>query len=145
MIVPDTKAPSLLPKIYENVERGATVYTDEHSAYRGIRNDYTHYVINHAQRYVDRHITTNRIENFWSCLKRTLKGAYICARPFHLQAYVEEQVFRFNEREDNDGGRFLKALKGTDGRRITYEALTTGHPRWRAKPERAKRSSLYEH
>jgi hypothetical protein len=37
---------------------------------------------------------------------------------------VDEQAFRFNERKDDDAGRFLKALRGTTGRRLTYKQLT---------------------
>jgi len=61
-------------------------------------------------------------QNFWSCLKRTLHGTYIAPRAFHLGAYVDEQVFRFNVRHDADGQRFVEALKGTDGRRLTWGA-----------------------
>jgi hypothetical protein len=48
---------------------------------------------------------------------------------------------RFNECEDNDSGRFVKALRGTDGRRVTYAALTNSHSLWRLKPGRAARST----
>ena len=85
---------------------------------------FTHMVIDHAVKYVEGRVTTNRIENFWSCVKRTLNGTYISVRPSHLDAYLDEQVFRFNEREDDDAGRFMKALKMTDGRRLAYRALT---------------------
>jgi hypothetical protein len=45
---------------------------------------------------VEGKVHTNTIENFWACLKRMVHGTYICPRPFHMDAYVEEQVFRFN-------------------------------------------------
>ena len=100
---------------------------------------FQHEVINHAVRVRRGRVHTNSIENFWSCLKRTLGGTYIAARAFHLDAYLDEQMFRFNEREDNDGGRFVTALKGADGRRLTYAALTNAHPRWRERPGREGR------
>ena len=52
-------------------------------------------------------VHTNRIENFWSLLKRTLKGTYVSVEPFHLFRYLDEQAYRFNERKRNDGERFI--------------------------------------
>src|SRR6202035_6078158 len=88
-----------------------------------------HQVIDHAERYVDGKIHTNGLENFWSLLKRGLKGTYISVEPFHLFRYLDEQVYRYNNRATkdnpvNDGDRFLKAMKTIAGRRITYQELT---------------------
>ena len=47
-------------------------------------------------------VHTNGIENFWSLLKRGLKGTYVAVEPFHLDRYVTEQVFRFNTRATKD-------------------------------------------
>ena len=66
----------------------------------------------------------NGIENFWSCLKRGIKGTYIGVEPFHLFRYLDEQVFRFNNRKTTDGARFMRALSGATGRRVTYKQLT---------------------
>lgn len=71
--------------------KGSTVYTDSHRAYSGLSSHYVHYAIDHAVRYVEGHIHTNNIENFRSCLKRTLGGTYISVRPFHLDAYLTER------------------------------------------------------
>ncbi len=57
-------------------------------------------------------------------MKRAIKGTYVSAEPFHLQRYVEEQTFRFNERKNTDAGRFHKALGGIVGKRLTYRELT---------------------
>jgi transposase-like protein len=101
---------------------GSTVITDEHHPYRGI--DFVHEVINHAESYVRGHIHTNGIESFWSLLKRALGGTYISVEPFHLQAYIAEQVFRYNHRKDmNDGARFVKVLSQIVGKRLTYAEL----------------------
>jgi hypothetical protein len=62
-------------------------------------------------------------ENFWSLLKRSLKGAYVNVEPFHLFRYCDEQAFRFNERKDNDQGRFIKALSGVVGKGLRYAKL----------------------
>jgi transposase-like protein len=123
-VVPSSRKWSLLPQIVRHVEPGATLYTDSHPSYFDAKDRYVHRVINHAKAYVEGKVHTNNIENFWSVLKRTLGGTYIAARPFHLDAYLDEQVFRFNERTEKDGPRFVKSLKGADGRRLTWIALT---------------------
>jgi len=140
MVVPDHKAKSLLPKIYEHVVPGSTLYTDALRSYRQADRDFVHEFIDHSVEYVNGRITTNRIENFWSCVKRMLHGTYIAVRPFHLDAYLDEQVFRFNVRDQKDGARFVAGLKGADGRRVTYAALTSSHPRWRLRPGRVARA-----
>jgi len=140
-IVPDHKAASLLPKIRSNVLPGSVLYTDALRSYRAVKGEYAHEFIDHAVAYVEGRVHTNTIENFWSCLKRTLHGTYIAPRSFHLDAYLDEQVYRFNVREEGDGARFTGALKGADGRRLTYRALTSSHPAWRLKPGRANRAN----
>jgi transposase-like protein len=122
--VPNSTRKALLPKVFENVQLGATVYTDALGSYHDLREAYLHHVINHAEKYVEGQVHTNSIENSWSVLKRTISGTYICPRAKHLDAYLDEQIFRFNERENTDGPRFAKALKGVDGRRLTYHDLT---------------------
>lgn len=122
--IPSNRRETLLPAVMAHVTPGSIVHTDSLASYTGLRRAYVHYVINHAERYVDGRVHTNSIENFWSVLKRTLGGTYIAPRPKHLDAYLDEQVFRFNERENNDGPRFVKATKGVDGKRLTYKALT---------------------
>ena len=69
------------------------------------------------------HVHTNGLENFWSLLKRGLKGTYISVEPFHLFRYLDEQVFRFNERKGNDHGRFETLLSAIVGKRLTYKEL----------------------
>lgn len=123
IVVKDTKRETLLPKVFESVVPGSTVYTDSLGSYHDLRGRYVHEVINHAESYVEGHVHTNSIENFWSVLKRTIGGTYIAPRPRHLDAYLDEQIFRFNERENEDGPRFAKAVKGVDGKRLTYKAL----------------------
>ena len=80
--------------------------------------------MNHAEEYVRGNVHTNGIENFWSLLKRGLKGTYVSVEPFHLFRYLDEQAFRYNERKDNDGGRFMRVLSQVTGRRLTYKNLT---------------------
>jgi hypothetical protein len=119
----DPNAKTLQRIVRETVEAGATVHTDALWSYKGLAVDYTHETVNHAVEYVRGNVHTNGIENFWSLLKRGLKGTYVSVEPFHLGRYVSEQVFRFNERTDNDGGRFRKVLASVVGKRLTYQDL----------------------
>jgi ISXO2-like transposase domain len=65
------------------------------------------------------------LENFWSLLKRTLRGTYVAVEPFHLDRYVDEQVFRYNNRKDmTDRKRFALAMSQVLGKRLTYAELT---------------------
>jgi hypothetical protein len=64
------------------------------------------------------------LENFWSLLKRGIKGTYVSVEPYHLFRYLDEQAFRFNEREYEDKDRFAKTLGTVAGRRLTYDELT---------------------
>ncbi|HUE79449.1 MAG TPA: IS1595 family transposase [Sphingomicrobium sp.] len=124
-VVPHARRPLLHFAIRSNVERGSTVYTDAWPAYRGM-TDYVHAVIDHGVQYVNGRIHTNGVENFWSLLKRSIKGTYISVEPFHLGRYVDEQVFRFNEREGSDADRFNALLRRVTGKRLTYQELTNG-------------------
>ncbi|HMH51481.1 MAG TPA: transposase [Candidatus Acidoferrum sp.] len=83
---------------------------------RGLSADFVHRFVGHATEYVNGHVHTNGLENFWSLLKRALHGAYISVEPFHLHRYVDEQAFRYNERFGKDGDRFLTVLRGIVGR-----------------------------
>jgi transposase-like protein len=111
--------------IRENVETGAELYTDALRSYEGMDSEYAHKVIDHAEAYVDGAVHTNRLENFWSLLKRSIKGTYVSIEPFHLFRYLDEQSFRFNEREDTDAGRFQKVLNSVAGKRLTWDILTS--------------------
>jgi hypothetical protein len=121
---------ALREAIDSTVENGAVLYTDEHVGYKALEPDYTHVVINHLEKYVDGRVHTNGIENFWSLLKRGLNGTYVAVEPFHLFRYVDEQVFRFNNRKDaagnklNDADRFNLALSQVAGKRLTFAEVT---------------------
>ncbi|MDH2908638.1 MAG: IS1595 family transposase [Candidatus Eremiobacteraeota bacterium] len=123
LAVKDTRRGTLLPRVWQHVAAGSTVYTDALGSYHDLQDAYVHQVINHAEKYVEGRVHTNRIENFWSVLKRTIGGTYIAPRPQHLDRYLDEQIFRFNERENEDGPRFKIAARGADGKRLTYKEL----------------------
>lgn len=109
-------------KMVQSIHRDAHLHTD--SMYADLSDKFLyHDVVNHAIEYVNGNAHVNNIEGFWSVLKRTLGGTYIHVAPEHLERYLDEQLFRFNERENKDGPRFAKAAKATDGKRLTYKAL----------------------
>jgi transposase-like protein len=124
MVVPNTKRRSLHREVSKHVEPGSVVYSDALRSYNQLGEQYIHNVIQHAERYVDGHIHTNGIENFWSLLKRSLGGTYISVEPFHLFRYLDEQSFRFNNRKLTDGERFSIVAKQIVGRRLTLAEVT---------------------
>jgi transposase-like protein len=127
-VLPNLQRDTLHREIRDNVEPGSHLYTDAWAGYRGLAGDYQHEVIDHAIEYVRESVHTNGVENFWSLLKRTIKGTYVSVEPFHLFRYLDEQSFRFNEREDTDYGRFRNVLSSVFAKRLTYEQLTGNAP-----------------
>ena len=128
-VVPNIKRETLQNEVLREVKHGSKVYTDEHIGYDDLRSRFIHDVVNHSERYVNGQVHTNGIENFWSLLKRTLRGTYVAVEPFHLERYLDEQIFRFNNRatKDNpltDSDRFVAALAQVAGKRLTFKELT---------------------
>jgi len=123
-VIPDRVKETVQPIIKQHVLAGSVLYSDEMGGYRGM-DEFEHKVIDHAVEYVNGRIHTNGMENFWSLLKRGLKGTYVSVEPFHLFRYLDEQSFRYNTRKDEDGdfGRFQTALSRIVGKRLTYDAL----------------------
>jgi hypothetical protein len=111
----------------KHIAPGASVMTDEWGGYKGM--NFEHAIINHAVEYMNGQVHTQGIENFWALLKRSLGGTYISVEPFHLDRYVDEQAFRYNNRatKDNpltDKDRFALVLSQISGKRLTYAELT---------------------
>jgi transposase-like protein len=119
------KVRDLDPEVRANIESGSELITDSHPSYYKLGNDYVHQVIDHAISYANGHVHTNCLENFWSLLKRALKGTYVNVEPFHLFRYLDEQAYRYNERkhEDGDRGRFMDIVRSVAGKRLTYNKL----------------------
>jgi transposase-like protein len=117
------RKPELQAMIRENVEAGSSVYSDALKSYDGL-NEFQHQVVDHAVEYVNGCVHTNGLENFWSLLKRALKGTYVSVEPFHLFRYLDEEVYRFNNRDMTDSDRFVFAMRQIVGRRLTYKQLT---------------------
>ena len=123
-VVANTSKSSLVPVIAENVAPGSEIMTDAWSGYRDLPAGYVHEFVDHTVEYVHGKVHTNGLENFWSLLKRAIRGTYVAVSPVHLNAYVDEEAFRYNERGGHDGTRFMETLGGTIGRRLTYKRPT---------------------
>jgi transposase-like protein len=128
-VIPNRKRDVLHGEIEKHVEPGSAVYTDDFMSYVGLPRHFAHSVVDHAERYVHGKVHTNGLENFWSLLKRGLKGTYISVEPFHLFRYLDEQVFRYNNRGTkdtpvHDGQRFERVLSHVLGKRLTYAEVT---------------------
>lgn len=122
-VVTNRRKHALQELVRSNVEAGSNVYSDALKSYEGL-DEFQHQVIDHAVAYVDGNVHTNGLENFWSLLKRGLNGTYVSVEPYHLFRYIDEQAFRYNNRQDmNDGDRFVAAMKQVVGRRLTYKGL----------------------
>ena len=123
-VVENRRKKSLQQLVRENVEAGSSVYTDALKSYEGL-DEFKHEVIDHAEAYVRENVHTNGLENFWSLLKRGIRGTYVSVEPFHLFRYLDEQAFRYNNREESDdSGRFVTAMRQAVGKRLTYRQLT---------------------
>jgi len=129
-VVPNVKRETLQAEILRQVEKGSKVYTDGWKGYNQLEaNEFIHETVTHIDEYVRGQVHTQGIENFWSLLKRGLNGTYVAVEPYHLERYVDEQAFRFNNRATkdnplNDAGRFKLAVSQIVGKRLTYAELT---------------------
>lgn len=110
--------------VTDRVDTGSTVNTDALRSYIGLDRQYIHNVIDHAEAYAKGNVHTNGLENYWSLLKRALKGTYVSVEPFHLFRYLDEQAFRFNTRKLSDAARFAMTAASVFGKRLTFAQLT---------------------
>ena len=104
-IIPNVKAKTLIPMIEATISKDAQVYTDDLPSYASLsKRGYAHGIVAHSRKlYVTgKGIHTNRIEGFWSQLKRSIDGTYHHVTAEHLAEYVDEYSFRYNHREEED-------------------------------------------
>jgi transposase-like protein len=126
-VIDSRKKKSLQAEVRRHVEAGSAIFTDALKSYEGLTE---FEVVDHAIEYVRGNVHTNGLENFWSLLKRGLKGTYVSVEPFHLFRYLDEQMFRYNNRKDEDGeplkdfDRFDLAVRQIVGKRLTWNHLT---------------------
>jgi hypothetical protein len=137
-VMPNVKRETLQAEILRQVKYGTKVYTDDAVAYeQGMQWRFVHDFVNKTETYVKGRVHVNGVENFWSLLKRGLRGTYVAVEPFHLERYVDEQVFRYNNRGSkdepvNDGERMSRLCSQIIGKRLTYAELTAKEDK---KPE----------
>lgn len=122
-VVDNAQRRTLVPEIEKHVEEGSNVYTDALKSYDKLGEKYNHSSIDHKYEYVKGDTHTNTMENFWCLFKRSIKGTYVQVAPFHVDKYVTEQAFRYNERKTNDSDRFIKVVSQMFDRRLTYKEL----------------------
>jgi transposase-like protein len=135
LVIPNRRRKALQREVRNHVVAGSALYTDALPSYNGLAQDYAHRVIDHARKYVDGQVHTNGLENFWSLLKRGIKGTYVSVEPFHLFRYLDEQSFRFNNRKAlNDGARFDRVVSKIVGKRLTWDNLTGKEPEAQKQP-----------
>ena len=128
-VVPNVKRETLQAAVLNEVSKGSKVYTDAAVGYDHLAKEFVHEVVNHAKEYVRGEVHTQGMDNFWSLLKRTLRGTYVAVEPFHLDHYLDEQIFRYNNRatKDNpltDSDRFALVMSQVGDKRLTYAELT---------------------
>jgi transposase-like protein len=129
-IVPNITRATLQKQVLKHIADDSNVYTDEARGYQNLPSTYVHEIVNHTQQYVRGRVHTNGLENFWSLLKRGLNGTYVAVEPFHLSRYLDEQMFRYNNRKDENGRkltdaeRFTLALSQIAGKRLTFAEVT---------------------
>ena len=137
-VMPNVTREALQSEILKQVKYGTKVYTDSAVAYeQGLQRRFIHDMVDKTQSYVKGRVHVNGVENFWSLLKRGLNGTYVAVEPVHLERYVDEQVFRYNNRGTksepvNDGERMSRLCSQIIGKRLTYAELTAKEAK---KPE----------
>ncbi len=121
-------AENLAEVLRDNVEAEARLMTDENNAYRAIGREFaSHETVNHKYReYARGDVTTNTIEGYFGLLKRGINGTYHQVGPHHLHRYLAEFDFRYNHRKLTDGDRTEAAIRGSEGKRLTYRDSSLG-------------------
>ncbi len=123
-VIPDTTRTTIQTTVRENVAEGSQLFTDAMPAYTGLARDYKHEWVDHVKEYVRGHVHTNGIENFWSLWKRCIKGTHVHISPQKMNMYLDEEMFRYNNRANHDASRFLLAANSVIGTRLTHRQLT---------------------
>jgi len=110
-VIPDVKAKTLLPMIWNNVVKDSTIYTDELPSYNLITKlGYAHEIVQHcAKQYVRGIAHVNTVEALWSTIKRGIDGVNHHVSPLYLQSYLDSYIYRYNHRQ-NENPMFLSLL-----------------------------------
>ncbi|MBY0532675.1 MAG: IS1595 family transposase [Xanthobacteraceae bacterium] len=125
-------AESVRDILVTNVDRKSELHTDESRLYTETGKEFAdHKTVRHGWNQRGVYVgpegqTTNHVENFFGNFKRGMKGVYSFCSEQHLNRYLTEFEFRFNNRLDlgvGDKERTLLALKGIEGKRLTYRRI----------------------
>ena len=121
--VVDTSKKTLQANIRENVDKSSNIMTDEWRAYRGLEKEYaSHYSVDHGKgKYSNGFANTNTAESWFSLLKRGIMGTFHHVSEEHLNLYVKEFEFRWNNRQTSDGKRMINNIKEIEGKRLLYK------------------------
>lgn len=112
---------NLKQAIRENVDRNATVMTDEFASYRGLRKEFKHQTVNHSKgEYARGDVHVNSAESFFALLKRGVHGTFHHVSKKHLNRYAQEFAFRWKQKKVTDGERAVAAIEGASGKRLMY-------------------------
>ncbi|MDE0307841.1 MAG: IS1595 family transposase [Albidovulum sp.] len=121
-VVQSTDAPTLTGFVESRSADGASVYTDDASAYLSLDRDRE--TVNHsAGEYVRGEVHTNGVESFWSMLKRAHKGTFHKMSPQHLQKYVTEFAGKHNIRESETIDQMATIAAGMRDKKLRYRDL----------------------
>lgn len=117
-------ATNTMPFLRTYLPIGAVLHTDESSIYQCAKLEFIHQYVTHRYgEYARGAVSTTTIDGFWNLLKRSIRGTYTHVSFSHLNSYVDEHTFRYNNtRSLKDGERFNQWFK-TANRRLTYKAL----------------------
>lgn len=122
-VVEMVSAKALKGTIRENVKKSAAIMTDEFSSYRGLGREFKggHETVNHGDKeYVRGYVHVNTAESFFALFKRGVHGTFHHVSKGHLHRYADEFAFRWDHRKVTDGERTVEAIKGSEGKRLTY-------------------------
>ena len=135
-VAANLSAAELAKNVVAMVDPSAHLQTDQAQAYKAIGQEFaSHERIRHNAgqyvRYTEEglQVTTNRIEGFWSLLKKQIHGTHTSVSRKHLQRYVSEVEFKYNNRNLSDGERTVKLIQSCDHRRLTYKELIVNRDR----------------
>lgn len=123
-VVKKVNTKTLQQIIFNHITIGSNIHTDEFKAYESVNSFYNHKKVNHGSgEYVSGNCHTNSIESFWALFKRGFIGVYHQMSKKHLQRYVDEFTFRFNNRELTLEAFFDKILTNAVNKRLKYKEL----------------------
>jgi hypothetical protein len=108
--------------VTDNVARESHLHTDESNLYFGADKHFaSHETVKHtAKEYVRGDVHTNSAEGYFSIFKRGMRGVYQHCKEKNLHRYLAEFDFRYNTRKITDGERAALAVRGGEGKRLTY-------------------------